>query len=100
MSVESDVFTEYAVINARIKDLISLKEQLRETILEDMAKNKVEFQETASGRFSISKLKSWKYSSKVERANEELKAMKAMEESTGDASYEEKPSLRFTPVKF
>ena len=43
-------------------------------------------------------LKKWTYTPKVDELNEEFKAQKALEESTGEATYVEAPSLRFTKV--
>jgi hypothetical protein len=54
---------------------------------------------TAVGKFTIAKLKTWTYTPRVAELEEEYKAQKAEEESTGDATFVEKPSLRFTKIK-
>ena len=55
--------------------------------------------ETSVGKFSIATLKEWTYTDKVTELEEEYKARKAKEQSTGEATFQEKPSLRFTQIK-
>lgn len=90
---------EYAVIDAKIRALTAQKDELRIRILEDMIENKEKAIDTSVGRFSVTKLKTWTYTSKVEKLEEDYKALKATEQSTGDATFEEKESLRFTQFK-
>ncbi len=75
------------------------KEQLRPFILEQMIAKGIKKQETSVGSFSVSKLKKWVYPEKVTKLNDEYKAAKAKAESTGEATYEEQESLRFTMIK-
>ena len=96
----NEIYEEYAVLDAKIKELSDKKDSLRTQILEAIIEDRATGVETSVGKFTVSALKSWKYTPAVEEKAEELKALKATEESTGDATYEEKPSLRFTPVKF
>jgi len=92
-------YEQYAILDARIKDLSNQKDAIKIKILEDLASNELQSLNTSVGKFTISKLKSWTYTGAVEEKTEELKALKAAEESTGDATFEEKPSLRFTQIK-
>jgi hypothetical protein len=92
-------YEQYAILDAKIKDLTNQKDEIRNKILEDLVENEIPSIDTTVGKFTISKLKSWTYTEAVEEKTEELKALKAKEESTGDATYEEKPSLRFTGLK-
>lgn len=91
-------YEEYAVLNSKIEALNAQKDILRTQILEDMVLSKEDKVDTSVGKFTVSKLKKWTYTDKVEKLNEEFKAQKAKEESTGEATYVEQPSLRFTPV--
>ena len=93
------LYEEYAVLDSKIKDLTIAKDTLKSMILEDMASRKEDKAETAVGSFTIAKLKTWTYTKKVAELEEEYKARKAQEESTGDATFVEKPSLRFTQLK-
>ena len=92
-------YTEYAIIDAKIAELTAKKEGLRVKILEEMVANGEDKVTTGVGSFSVSKLKSWTYPEKVLELGEKFKAAKAKAESTGDASYVEKSSLRFTSIK-
>ena len=93
------IYERYAVINSQMEDLKNQKDSLRTEILEDMIERGEDKVETGVGKFTVTKLKTWTYTSKVEELNEEYKARKAKEESTGDATFVENPSLRFTQVK-
>ena len=92
-------YTEYAIIDAKIAELTAKKEGLRVKILEEMVANGEDKVTTGVGSFSVSKLKSWTYPEKVLELGEKFKAAKAKSESTGDDSYVEKSSLRFTSIK-
>lgn len=92
-------YDEYAVLDAQIKSLEGKKDELRGLILKEMVDSGEEAVETAVGKFSVTKLKTWIYTSKVTDLQDKFKAMKAKEESTGDATYVEKESLRFTQIK-
>jgi hypothetical protein len=96
----NEVYEQYAIIDAKIKEFNDKKDELRTKILEDLVENNIPTLDTPVGKFTISNLKTWKYTKAVEEKSEELKALKAQEESCGDASFEEKPSLRFTQLKF
>ncbi len=93
------LYDEYAVLDAQLKDLESKKDQLRGLILKQMTDNGEEAVDTAVGKFSITKRKTWTYTAKVTDLADKLKATKAKEESTGDATYTEESSLRFTQIK-
>lgn len=93
------MYEEYAVLTAQIKTLTEKKNKINAEILEDLVEQGMESTSTSFGKFTVSKLKSWTYTDKVKELEEEYKAQKASEESTGIATFEEKPSLRFTPVK-
>lgn len=94
-----NIFEEYAVLEAEIAALELKKSQLRPFILQKMISDGVEKIETPVGKFSVTKLKSWTYPDDVMEIGEEFKAAKARAESTGEAEYTEKESLRFTSAK-
>ncbi len=95
----SNLYEEYAQVQAEIDALESKKEQLRPHIMQMMLDEGVNKLEFALGKFSVNPLKKWKYSEKVTEMTDELKARKAKEESTGEASFDEVLSLRFTSQK-
>ncbi len=92
-------YEEYAIIDSKIKDLESKKDELRGLILKDMIESKEEAIETSVGKFSVTKLKTWTYPEKVIELGDKFKAAKAKSESTGEATYVEKESLRFNQIK-
>ncbi len=47
----------------------------------------------------MTRLKTWTYPESITAIYDKFKAAKAKAESTGDATYTEKESLRFTQVK-
>jgi len=89
-----NIYEEYAVLDAQIKVLTGQKEVLRDRLLE-VVSNKVV---TDVGTFNVARLKTWTYPAKVLAIGEKFKAEKAKAESTGDATYVESESLRFTPI--
>jgi len=92
-------FEEYAVLDSKIKALTAQKDELKTSILEDMMLRNEEKVSTPVGSFAIAKLKTWKYTAEVYDMEDDLKALKAHEESTGEADFVEKPSLRFNQLK-
>jgi len=92
-------YEEYAVLTAQIKALTAKRDELKVEILEDFIANNTDSATTSVGKFTVTKLKTWTYSDETVQMVEDLKAIKAGEESTGDATFEEKPSLRFTQIK-
>lgn len=95
MNKELTPYEEYAVLCDRIKTLTTLKETMVTKIMEDMGDESKK--DLPVGKFTITKLKTWKYPANVVELGEEFEARKAMAQSTGDATFTEKPSLRFTP---
>jgi hypothetical protein len=91
---------EYAILDAQIKLLTDQKDNLKEEILNEMVDNGHQTVDTSVGKFTIATLKVWTYTDKVTELEEQFKAQKASEQSIGLASFEEKPSLRFSQIKF
>lgn len=95
----TNLFEEYAKLEAEIAERESKKEQLRPFILEMMVSKGIKKQETAVGSFSVSKLKKWTYPERIKKMEDDFKAEKAKSQSTGEATFEEQDSLRFTIIK-
>jgi hypothetical protein len=93
------IFEQYALLKAKMTELENQEDALRVKILEQMVEKGEEKVETAMGSFKKATLKKWSYTDKVAELEEDFKARKALEQSTGDATFVEQPSLRFTPVK-
>lgn len=95
----SSPYEQYAILDSKIKALTNQKDEIKAQIIEDMIARGEEKADTSVGKFTIAKLKTWTYTDRVTQLEEEYKARKAQEESTGDATFVEKPSLRFTQIK-
>ena len=94
------IFEEYAVLDAKIKQLTKEKDEMKVEIIQNFIDSAESTAETVVGKFTLATLKTWSYTDKVKKMDENFKAQKAMEQSTGEATFEEKPSLRFTAAKF
>lgn len=92
-------YEEYAILDAKIKAMTNQKDEIKSQIIQEMVERGEDNASTAVGKFTIAKLKSWTYTEKVAELKEVYEEQKAKEESTGDATFEEKPSLRFTQIK-
>jgi hypothetical protein len=95
----SNLYGEYAELEAQIAALEAKKDQLRPHIIKMMIDQGLDKIETALGKFSVGKRKVWSYPDEVNELNEQYKAAKAKAESTGEANYEEVDQLRFTMAK-
>ena len=94
-----NLYEDYALLEAKLAELELKKDILRTKILEQMIESGEEKVETAVGGFKKAMLKTWTYTKKYNGLKEDLEELKAHEQSTGDATYVEKASLRFSPVK-
>lgn len=94
-----NLYEQYALLKSKMTELENQEAELRTKILEEMVEKGEEKIETAMGSFKKATLKKWTYTDKVAELEEEFKAQKAKEQSTGEATFVEQPSLRFTPVK-
>ncbi len=92
-------YDEYSILDAKIKEFEAKKKDLRSVILKDMIESGKKTEDTAIGKFTLTKLKTWTYPEEVIEIGENFKAAKAKAESTGDATYIEEDSFRFTQIK-
>jgi hypothetical protein len=95
----TNLYSEYATLEAEIGALELKKEQLRPHIIKMMLEDGVEKLDIGVGKFSVNKRKTWTYPDEVIEIGEKFKAAKAKAESTGDAEFEEVDQLRYTPAK-
>ena len=95
----SNLYGEYAKLEAEISALELKKEQLRPHIIKQMVDEGIEKTDIGVGKFSVSKRKVWTYPDEVLDIGEQFKAAKAKSESTGEATYEETDQLRYTANK-
>ncbi len=91
-------YAEYAILKERIKILTNQAEAISKILIKEINDLGVSSKETNVGKFTISKRKSWTYPEYVVELGETFKAEQIKAQSTGDATYEEKDSLIFTPL--
>ena len=94
-----NLYEQYALLKSKMTELENKEAELRTQILEEMVEKGEEKIETAMGSFKKATLKKWTYTDKVAELEEDFKARKALEQSTGEATYIEQSSLRYTPIK-
>lgn len=97
--MNDEIFEEFAVLDAKIKELTNKKDELKTLIIANVVALGEKSVSTAVGKFTISEYRTWTYTDKVKDMEEKFKAQKAKEQSIGTATYEAKPSLRFTQNK-
>ena len=91
------MYEEYAVVCAQLKEIEEKKKALAKQIVEKMSLEHIDKIESPLGKFKLTMLKNWTYPDHILELAEQVKTEKAKAESTGDATYEEVPSLRFSP---
>lgn len=94
-----NIYEQYALLEAKLAEIETQKEELRSKILEQMIERDEEKIETAVGSFKKATLKTWTYTKKYNGMKEDLEELKAKEQSTGDATFVEKASLHYSPIK-
>jgi len=97
--MSKDIFQEYAILDAKIKELEKEKEGLRSTISEIVLEAPDRKVPTDFGNFTVSLRKKWTYPAIIAELEESVKVAKAKAESTGKATYVETPTLSFTSIK-
>lgn len=94
-----NLYEKYAILSAQIEEIEEQKELLRKQILQEMIESDKDKEETNLGTFSITRLKKWTYPKRITELEEQFKTEKALTQSTGEATFIEQESLRFTKVK-
>jgi hypothetical protein len=94
-----NTYEEYAILDAKIKELTDKKNALRVKVLEEMIESKQTKVITTTGTFTTYKSKSWVLPEYISDMEDEVKAAVEKAKSTGEATYIESDSLKFTSVK-
>lgn len=95
----SNLYSEYAKLEAEAKAIEEKKEQLRPHIIKMMIDAGEKQIDAGVGKFSLGVRRVWKYPEQVMEIGEQFKAAKAKAESTGDAEFDEFDQLRYTSAK-
>lgn len=87
------------MLKIQIAQLTEQADALVPQIIEQMQNEGTSKFENSMGAFKITNLKKWKYPTRILEAEDQVKAEKAKAQSTGDATFEEVPSLTFRVIK-
>lgn len=90
---------KYAKLQEQIKDLELQRDGLKQVIIEELHKDKLDKVESDYGKFTISYRTSYTYTPKVDALVEKVKLAKIKEEEQGLATACTTEYLTFTPVK-
>lgn len=83
--MQKELLKQYASLEIKFKLLEEEKKLLREKIVEDFNKNKIDKMETDYGSFTICEKKTWIYSKKVKTLEDKVKIEKDKEQKKGIA---------------
>ncbi len=98
--MQETLLKKYASIEVKFKALEAEKKELREEILNDLVKHKLDKVESNFGTFTVSSKPVWKFSSAIKMLTEKLALAKAKEQKSGKAKVEsETKFIVFTPNK-
>lgn len=91
------MYQEYAELKNQIAILEEKRVELADKIVNDMKASQLESFPTEHGTFVRAKKKSWKYSPKITKLEEDLKMKKSDEQGNGTAKMEINEYLTFKP---
>ena len=105
----NDLYSDYAILDAQIKELTNQQDALKARIMEAMVVNGETKVQHTFGSFSLSKLKKWEYPEYITKMEKEtkleidalkdsLEAEKAKAQNTREAVCTITNGFRFTPI--
>lgn len=97
--MQKDIFKKYADIRLELAALEEQESLLKGEILQSLEDKGKDKEETDFGTFSVRSKKTWTYSKKVQKMQDDLKIQKYTEEQKGVATAEEKSYLAFSAPK-
>lgn len=83
--MSDNIFESYAIRKNEIERLEKELSELKDMIIGYMKEKDLAVHETPWGKFNLQGRASWTYSSAIEKAQEEVKALKKQEEENGIA---------------
>lgn len=97
--MQETLLKEYAKLEEKFKSLETERKELREAILSDMTKHKMDKVESNYGMFTVAARAVWTYSPAIKKLADKLSLAKAKEQKSGKAKAEtETKYIVFTPV--
>ncbi len=90
------IFNDYANLKNQIKKLSIEVKEIEERVKKEMLDSEMKMVKLENGTLSLYKRKEYEYSDEVAKLNEQLKDLKAKEESEGIARVFEIETLRYS----
>lgn len=84
--MQKELLVEYVKLDQEFKLLEDKKQELRERIVADFKKNKLEKVESEFGNFTICEKETWKYTDAVKKIEDRLKIARIKEQDKGIAT--------------
>jgi hypothetical protein len=97
--MNEQLFTQYAEVCVRLKELEEVKKKIGEQVSEHMRELKAQKIQSPVGTFSFAERVTWKYTDEVAMAKEEMEAIMEEEQKNGKATAETTQFLRFQSSK-
>jgi len=98
--MNKEQFIEYAKLKVEASAIKERLDALAPILLDQMLAVAEDAKvETTFGTYNIAKVKDWTYPDYVTLAEQEFKAVELRARQTGDATWTEKPSLRFRTAR-
>ncbi len=97
--MQNTLLAQYAEIETEYKALDFARSALRDLIVEEMQKSKLDKVESDFGLFTVARKQSWSYSPAVTKIEDRLKLAKVKEQQKGLAEAKETTYLVYKQVK-
>lgn len=93
-----NIYKEYADVRHELEVLETKRDYLKNEILRDLKRQKVDKVEGEYGKFTVCQKKNWIYSKKLSALEENLKIQKVEEQEKGIAKAEVTEYITYKPV--
>lgn len=95
--MQNKIYKKYVTFEEKFKEMEAKRKELREALVDQMKKDKIEKMETEFGSFTVCKKVTWVYSSVIKQLEESLKIKKIKEQEKEIAEKSESEYLLFKP---
>lgn len=97
--MNKEILQEYLTLQKEKERIEERQTEIKDDILVEMLDSQLDKIESDFGSFTVTRRKTWKYSSKVDELKNLVDDRKEQEEKDGTATFTEKPGLIFTSLK-
>lgn len=97
--MNTDLFQQYAELKVQEKEIKEKIDNLKESVIKEMADAGLDKQPTPLGTFTIQLSKKWEFDDTVRDAENHVLKLKEFAKANGKATYKEVPELKFFHLK-